>query len=297
MTYENVDVYLKDKTPAANPVSGVVIKLMNQQGTLVFGMAVTDVNGQASFLLASDATYQLRFFKKQVNFSNPKYIFVISAPVAPESNSFDVLCEPFVPPVSSDLRLCVASGFFRRPDGSTAPNVDMHFIAKFDPILLEGDAMLVERVTTRTDKNGYAQLSLVRCAQYDVTIQGFEDYSRTVYVPDQLSVNLPDLLFPVVDRIVFSPPPPFAVPLGDILTVTPTVIASDGRILEGTATADVQWSTSDRDTLGVAVSGATIVFTGIAAGTASVQASRSDTTIVRIPNTPISGVPAQAIIA
>lgn len=294
MSYEPVDIYLLDRTALANPVPGVVVKVLNQQGTLIFGQALTDASGKASFLLPSDAAYQLRFFKQQVNFTNPLFISVQQAPTL---NSFNILCEPFTPPISTDPRLCIASGFFRRPDGSPAANVDIHFIAKFDPVLLDGDAVLVERVIIRTDKTGYAQVSLIRFAQYDTTIEGFEDCNRIINVPDLATVNLPDLLFPTVAQITFSPAPPFNVPLNDILLVTPTVVTSDGRVLDGTATGDVNWSSSDLNTLGIAVGPTQITLIGVAAGSANLQATRGDQTIVKIPDSGITGVPAPAVVA
>lgn len=294
MTFENVDLFISDKTALATPIAGVIVKVMNQSGAYTFSFAQSDLVGKVSLLLPSDQTYQLRFFKQHVSFSNPIYITVEQAPIA---NTFDIHGEPFEAPVSSDPRLCVASGFFRRPDGSPAPNVDMQFIAKFDPVLLEGDAVLVERVTIRTDSKGYAQVSLIRCAQYDVTIQGFEDSNRIVNVPEQASVNLPDLLFPVVSQILFDPPPPFAISSGQEITVTPTVVTTDGRILEGTAVADVFWSSSDINILGLTVAATTLNLRGSDVGLAAIQAVRSDTSIIRIPNTPIVGVPATIIVS
>jgi len=296
VSYENVDVFFKEKNPPQAALVGVIIKVMNQAGTLIYGLGTSDADGKASFLLPH-GIYQLRFFKQQVVFSNPQFIEVLEAPVAPLSNQFDVLGESFVPPISTDVRLCVASGFFRRPDGSPAPNVDIHFITKFDPILLDGSALLTERVTIRTDDKGFAQVSLIRFAQYDVTIEGFEDWTRTITVPDLLQTNLPDLLFPVVARVTFDPPPPFTVPLNGALNVTPIVVTSDGRILEGTALGDVNWKLSSNDAAGLGANQTQLVITGATAGSTTLLAERADTTIIRIPATPILGVPATVNVA
>jgi hypothetical protein len=296
VSYEPVDIYFKEKGSPSTSLSGVVVRVMNQAGTLLYGQGTSDLDGKASFLLPN-GTYQLRFFKRQVNFSNPQFVEVLEAPVAPQTNSFDVFGESFVPPISTDLRLCVASGFFRRPDGSAAANHDIHFITRFNPLLLEGAAMLTERVSVRTDTKGYVQISLVRCAQYDVTIEGFEDYTRTIEVPDKLQTNLPDLLFPVVASISFDPPPPFHVPVNGLLTVTPTVTTSDGRILEGTALGDVLWKLADYNTAGLGVSATQLILTaGAPAGSTQLLAERADQTIIRIPNTPILGVPASVVV-
>ena len=295
MSYEAVDIFVKEKTPPQDPISGVVVKVFSENGSLVYGQATTDADGKASFLLPN-ATYQLRFYKQQVSFAQPKLITVLEAPVAPQTNSFDVLGESFVPPVSTDPRLCVASGIFKKPNGAPAPNVDMHFITKFDPVLLDGAAVLTERMSTRTDANGYAQISLIRFAQYDVTIEGIEDYLRMISVPDKPSTNLPDLLFPVVAQITFSPEGPYALAVNDEITITPTVITSDGRVLDGTALEDVSWRVGDVDVAALSATATTLVLRGVGAGTTTLIAERSDTTIIRIPDTPIVGVPVDITI-
>lgn len=296
MSYEPVDVYCMERNAPSRPLESVVVRVMNEEGTLLYSQGTSDSNGRASFLLPH-GVYQLRFFKRQVNFSNPQFIKVLELPIAPQTNSFNIYGESFVPPISTDLRLCMASGFFRRPDGSAAANHDIHFISKFNPLLLEGAAMLTERVSVRTDTKGYVQLSLVRCAQYDVTIEGFDDYVRTINVPDRLQTNLPDLLFPVVDTIQFYPPPPFNIPRNGVLHVTPLVASSDGRILEGTATSDVLWRLADYTVAGLGIGPLQLVLTaGALAGSTQLIAERADQTIIRIPNTPIRGIPASVVV-
>lgn len=293
MAYESVDIFVIEKSPPQVAVPGVVVKVLSENGTLVYGQATTDDEGKASFLLP-DAVYQLRFFKAHVNFSQPQLITVLPSP---ETNSFDVEAESFVAPISTDPRLCVASGFFRRPDGSAAPSVDIHFIGKFKPLLLEGAALMKERVSTRTDSKGYAQISLIRFAEYDVTVEGLDDYVRVISVPDKSGTNLPDLLFPVVETITFSPAPPFAVPVNGSLDVIPTVVASDGRILDGTALEDVSWTSSDLTKFSVGFDGTKLTLVGSAIGAATLIATRSDDSIIRIPDTPITGVPADVVVS
>lgn len=287
MTFEAVDVYLKDTTSLHDPIVGATAKIMSQDGVTFFTLATSDSDGKISLLLESGFTYQLRFFKHQVIFPNPQYIDVLED----GDNVFDVSAEIFTIPVSTDARLCVASGTFRRPDGSPHAYVDIHFIPQFDPIILEGSALLAEKIAIRTDKNGYAQVTLIRYAKYDVTIQGFEDSILAVEVANLPNVNLPDLLFPVVESIIFDPEGPYVLAVDEILEVTPTVVTSDGRVLEGTATADVNWKSSDTSILAVTTTRDTIKFRGVTSGAANLECTRSDNTIIRIPNTPIDGVP------
>jgi hypothetical protein len=292
MVAENVDVVVKDTTLSADPIQGALLRVYNQAGTVFFTQAITDADGAAALLL-EPGTYQIRFYKQHVGFKNPLYITVLAAPVAPDSNIFDTTADILTPPTPTDVRLCTAYGFFRKPDGSPAPNVDVHFIAKFKPILLEGDAVLTPQLTARTDARGYLQINLIRFGKYDVTVQGIDDEQRCITIPNTPNVNLPDLLLPVVDRVTFDPPGPYALAVGEDLQVTPTIIASDGNEV---GDGDVQWSSSDTNVLAVLPAGGVLTLRGIGAGTANIQAVRADQSIVRIPDTPIEGVPLAAVV-
>lgn len=294
MSLESVDVYIKDSLHG-DPIPGVIVRVYSSDGATFYTQVTTDAFGLAAFLLDSDnSPYQLRFYKLHVSLPNPKYITVLSAPVAPQTNVFDVVADLVAPPTATDPRLCTAYGFFRRPDGTPAANVDVHFIAKFKPLLLDGDAVVTERTTAKTDAKGYLQVNLIRCGQYDVTVQGIEDEQRVIAVPDAPNVSLPALLFPVVDRIDFSPVGPWAVAVGQEIQVTPTVYASDGNQVDS---FDVIWSSSDPSVLAVLPSGGVLTLRGVATGSASVLATRADQSIVRIPDTPIVGVPVAVTVA
>jgi hypothetical protein len=288
MSYRNVDFNVTDSTPALNPIAGVVLRVYSVDGTTFYTETLTDAQGHGGFLLDDSVPYQLRLYKFQVSFTNP-ILFTIAAP--PEVNVFDLQGTIFVPPTAMDARLCRASGFFRRGNGARAKNVDVHFIPKFKPLLLEGAAVLTERDVIRTDEQGYAQIDLIRCGQYDVTIQGMEDMSRSISVPDAPSVSLPDLLFPVVSQIAFTPAGPYTVHVGTDLDITPTIIASDGEVLPGTAPGAVVWGTDDPSVAALLDNGTNLTLRAFKTGTTNLTAVRFDKTIVRYPDLGISGVP------
>jgi uncharacterized protein YjdB len=287
MSFEPVDFYVADKTPLASPVESVLIKVYDAAGSIFFTQATTDADGHAGFLLETQQ-YSARFYKAHVEFTQPQLFEVLAAP---ETNSFNVSADVLVPPIATDPRLCRASGFFRELTGGPKRFLDIHFIARFAPILLEGDAIFTERVAIRTDEQGYAVIDLIRGACYDAYIEGLEDTPRYIAVPDSASVNLPDLLLPVVASITLDPPGPYDLTVGQELIVTPTVVTSDGRPLTGAAVEDVQWTSSDDQVAAVFPSSTTLTLRGIAAGTADIQAVRLNQTIIRIPNTPIEGQP------
>jgi hypothetical protein len=293
MSFEPVDVYLQD--PNRNAVEGVFVKVYDSTGTRCFGMATTDANGHVGFLLET-MEYTLRFYQFSTSFQQPQHIVVLESPAV---NAFNIRCTPFVAPYSNDPRLCTASGFFRSITGAPNAYLDMHFINRFTPILLEGSGVFSERVHTRTDEDGYVQLDLIRCAEYCVVIEGMEDKPRKIMVPDQSSVNLPDLILPVAESVTFAEGvPPFTVQVGvgNELTLTPSLLASSGLPLQ-CINLDVNWQSSDPAVLGVSiVGGKTVQLRGLSPGSAQVLLTRNDQSIIRIPNTPITGQPVDVAV-
>jgi hypothetical protein len=291
MSYESVSVYVVDDTPLKKPIEGVLVRVYNATNTAFHTQQATDADGHAGFTLFT-GTYNLRFFKFGVQVRQPQIIEVTVPPYGtPLVNSFEVAATVFLHPVANDPRLCRASGFFRDVTGAPEPWVDIHIIGNFNPILLEGSAVLNERRALRTDKDGFACVDLIRCATYMVTIQGLEDTQRCIAVPDAPSVNLPDLLFPVVQAVSFDSPGPYTMKKGASITLKPTVIGTNGVPLVGTASKDVLWTSSDDSIFVLDVGADTLTLAGKKVGVAELRASRRDTSIIRIPNTPIEGVP------
>jgi hypothetical protein len=285
MSYENVDITVVDTTPLASPIVGVTIRVLSEDGKLIYGQLTTDALGKASVILPV-GVYQVRPYKFGVTFSAS----LLDVQAHPVVNNFSITGEVFVYPSSKDTRLCVASGIFRTPTGGVARGVDIHFIAKWSPIMLDGSPIMPERVLVRTDNNGYVEVSLIRFGQYDATIEGMEDYQRVVSVPDYPAVPIGDLLFPVVAAITFDEAAPHSVVVGASISLTPHVYCSD---LNETPTimTDVIWTSSDSNGLIVEQLPDSITLRGLIAGTYELRAVRKDESIVRIPNTPISGVP------
>jgi len=292
VSYSPVNIELKARGPLATPLAGVVVKVLDLPGKFVLGQVTSDDAGVAALLLPAPASYQVRFYKFGVSFPGALRIDVKEYP---EINDFSVLGEPYVYPTSLDPRLCIASGVFRNPSGGVAAGIDMHFIGKFDPILLDGSPVLPERVIARTDLKGYVEVPLIRFAKYDVTLQGMEDYQREISVPDAGSVPIGDLLFPVVESVVFDPADVFTVAIGDDVLLHPHVFASDLRELDS-AVSDLLWSTSDSTGLGLDPQPGGVVIHGFRAGTYTLTAVRKDPSIVRLPNTPVQGVPVQVVV-
>lgn len=296
MSIESVNIFVQNDNPARDGVPGVVVRVFDATGTHFITQATTDGDGEASLSLVAPSSYQVRFFKEQFSIPQPQQVNTLPAPAA---NDFNAVGHVYSPPEAVHPRMCRCSGFFKKPDNSPAVGHDVQVIAKFDPILFEGMAMLTERLRQRTDHRGYAQFDLVRFGEYDVTVEGMEDCVRRITVPDAPSVNLPDLLFPVVTEIDFDIEGPYSIGEGVLndFVITPTVRTSDGRVLPGTAIVDVRWGSSDPNVLAVLPSATTITLRGLRAGTAQLTAIRADTSIIRIPNPPIDGVPVEVTVS
>lgn len=291
MPYENVDFYVKDTTPAKNPVPGVVIKVMSPNGVVVYGQQTTDAGGKASFLLPSEnPQYQARFFKFGTTFRQPQLFSVLEAPVPPLSNIFDAEATTLTPPTSNDNRLCVAYGYFRDVTGAPQANVEIHFIAKFQPVWLEGAAVVKERVIVRTDDKGYVQLNLIRNGQYDCTVQGEEDVLRQIDVPDLPNVNIADLIFPVIERVTTVPPAPLTMAKGSEVELELHIMASDGNDL-GTARGEVYIRSTDPNKVTFFLTPTGLRLQALEEGTASITFERADKSIVRIPDPGVLGQP------
>lgn len=284
MSLQAVDFFVKTTAGPGLPLSGVFCKVLSRDGLTSYTTAVSDSSGKIALLL-EEGDYQIRFFKQHYS------IAALQFDVRPGLNQFDVSARAPSTPSTTDPRLCVAYGYFRTADGGKAAGVDVHFIAKFRPLLLDGDAVLSERVIGRTDANGFMQLNLIRNGQYDVLIEGMSNITRTIYVPDEGSVNLPDLLFPVVSSVSFTPAGPYAMSLEDELVLVPTVRVSDGRVLPGVGYDDVAWASSDSSVVALSVSASTLVLRAVSPGTAQINLTKFDTSIVRYPDPGVEGVP------
>lgn len=288
MSFENVTLLVTNDDPLNTPVSGVVVRLFDSTGTSFQTQAMTGNDGVANFTLLAPLTYQVRFFKEKFSIQQPSSFSVMEAPTP---NNFVKRGHVYAPPEAVHPRLCRCSGFFKNLDNSPARQHAVHVVSVFDPILFEGNSMLTETLLQRSDDTGYVQFDLVRFGQYEVTVEGFEDSQRVITIPDAPAANLPDLMFSVVDHVEFSPPGPWTVAVGERLLITPTVWTSDGRVLPGIAPDDVQWATTDSHVALVCYAGTQLELRGGQAGSVNLTAVRKDTSIVRIPNPPIGGVP------
>ena len=314
MADETVKVYVVDQN--SDPLVGVLVRFFDSTGatfitqdytTLVSGEAVAEVTLPGG---TTPVVYTIRMSLTGVAFDgslgnqgkSPQTISVYSPASGSPSgtNNFQVMGETFDQPAATDPRLCRCSGFFKDITGRALVNLEMKLVNEFAPAVVEGYGVMGEGVDIQTDNDGYVVVDLYRYGKYLAWVQGVQapdgntegaiGFPRYMQIPNASYANLPDLLFPVVNEIVFTPAT-ITLAVGETVQLTTVVTASDGRTLVGTAVEDVTYSSEDTAVAGVSADIANVNVVGITAGTTNLLAVRKDSTIVKIPNTGIIGQP------
>ena len=163
-------------------------------------------------------------------------------------------------------------------------------------MIVDGDAVLQGgEIIARSDDDGYMEIDLYRTGHYAFIIQGFETDYRAVVVPDAPSVNIVDLLFPVITSIVFDPSPAL-IAVDEVLDVMVTVLSSDGQTVD-IADEDLLFTSSDRAVVSCQVVDSKLRIVGIAAGSAEISAERADSSIVVIPDEPTTYEPLSVTVS
>lgn len=280
---------LQDKNTTLSPCAFKVVSTDNS----VAGVFQTGEDGTASFLLPV-GVYEVRAFHFGTDFGSPRTIALLEE--APEAagtpvNTYFLYGARFRPTDSLDPAICVAHGFFRTAGGLPAKNLDMQFTGKFTPMLVDGAAILPDKVVTKTNEKGWAFVPLLRGGIYHAVIEGAEDTVRTVYVPDARSWSLPDLLYPRIDRVVFTPSiGAVSMRVGEQMTTGVEVYATDGRKLAN-VTDDAHWRVSDSSVLSMEVLTDRVVFRALKVGVAVVSVLRTDRSVPSLPAAEVGNTP------
>ncbi len=297
MAIELVDIVFLDSMLPNPPVAGVLVHVYDAAGAVLITTGTTDVLGHVTFLLPGTAAptptrYQLRTFKAGTSISQPKYIDVFSPAAGSPTgtNNFQINVNVFVHPPSPDPGLCRLSGYIRDPAGRYRRGVDIHFIHRFNPLIVGEELVLGERVVHRTDANGYFQVDLWRKGCYRAIIQSHENAGRDIYVPDAAAANVNYVLFPRVYSVTYNPVPPFSLAVGQELVVLVETTLTSGYVIQGTAPEDVLYSLPVGDiTASLQVLNDRILIRGATPGTTSIALARVDQSLAYDPNDPIIG--------
>lgn len=313
MALETVRVYAVDEVGDA--LSGVLVRAYDDLGALVTQNTTALVGVEAYCELALDGNnppeeYTIRLSKTGVAFDGtlgddsktPQSISVYSpealAPVT-GTNNFQVQGQTFTLSAATDPRLCRCSGFFVDASGRPLENLDIHFIpvcynedqSDFFPLIVDGYAVMGDKILTRTDEDGYLEVDLFRTAEVSALVQGLEHSRRIIKVPDSASVSLINLLFPVVTEVTFGTNP-VTIAVDAYVDIVLTILSSDGQTLDATD-LDVTFTSSDTGVATVQLQTDTglLRVMGVASGATTITAARADDTIVTLPEEPVTYTP------
>jgi hypothetical protein len=300
MAIETVDILVESDDIVPVPIDGVVVRVYDAAGAVFVTEGTTGApaaTGHVEFSLPGTAAptpteYQLRFYYLGASITSPQQIEVYSPPAGSPTgtNNFKAIATLLTDPVAVDPLLCRVSGYIRDASGRPKHGLDIHFIPEFNPLVAGDQGVLGERVAVRTDAQGYIELDLFRNGIYDATVESMENIQRQVCVPDRSSVNINHLLFPVVVKVEYSPAAPFALAVDGELILTPTITASDFRVLQGAGLDDVLYEMADSSIASVSVVDSDrISIRGLAAGATTLDVSRIDTSVVYVPDPGIDG--------
>lgn len=297
MALETVEIHVVTDDLVPLDLEDVVVRVYDSTGTTLETSGTTDADGLVEFTLDGDVDpgvrYQLRFGISGGSIVSPKLIDVWS-PAADSptgTNNFEVEAHVFSLPEAINPRLCRVSGYVRSPSGRPRKGLDIHVIQTYNPLVVDNQLILGERVAVRTDDQGYVEFDLWRTGHFDVLAEGMEESTRAVVVPDRASIGLSDLLFPYPKTVSFDPAGPWTMGVGDTLELIPVITASNYQVLVGPANEDVEYTSSDTTVMTVGVTEEHVVLKALAAGSANLEVRRKDSTIIYVPDPSISGQP------
>ena len=202
---------------------------------------------------------------------------------------FDVLIDAYATSVPVDDHLCRCDGYFVDSFGRPVPDVSITFREDVLPQLLYyagsglSSAVVPNTLTVRTDKRGYATADLLRNYRYCVLMSGYENISRVIFVPDLQHSNLPDVLFPYVDRVEYkrdsttlSPTnaPTVTLAAAEQLDLSTSIIFRSGFVVPGTG--DCVFTSSDDTVVTCSLTDTGLSLQAVGPGTATVQVTRSE---------------------
>ena len=296
MALETVKIRVVTDDLAEDSVDNVNVRVFDATGTTLqtFGTTGAVTQGEVDFTLLGATVpveYQLRFYMQGVGFTSPQLIQVYSpASFSPTgTNIFQVRATIADLPQASNPYLCRISGVVRDGNGAPKPGNDLHFIPMFRPSSIGGDLVVGERVTIRSNREGYVEFDLYRKGCYNLMLEGHDHMPLYVMVPDRASIRLSDLILPVVASVEWDPPGPWTIAEGGTLEVRPTATASNYQELTGIGLSDIVYSSEDSAIVSVSVGADSLTLRGISPGATFIKATPKPGQTAHEPEAVVSG--------
>lgn len=298
-----VRVKLQDDTLASNPVAGVNVQFYDAATETFVTSGTTDPLGIVDVLIPGAAypvgvDYHVRAYKPGCSFGGPKTIKVYEpAQPSPDNNEFlfgDV--NIYEVENSPTPGLCRASGFLVQSDGKYLKGIRLIFRGWppetprifYDSLVIQPGEVPHE-IEAASEDNGFYRVDLMRGAKYSVVLPGWDEYFRTVLVPDRAGVNLADLLFPIPMVITYDNPGPIITPVSTPVTIQASVQFSDYNTYPDFSKY-VNFASDNPAVFGIGFAPeGKITITGAAPGIANLKAIRSELTFRTVPTRALVG--------
>ena len=194
--------------PNGDPVANVRVSLHQSDGTFISAQT-SGVDGRAFLGNLAEATYEVRVTPTAPGHVVASAIQTITV-VDVVDQAFDVLISTISLDTATDDHFCRCSGYFIDTYGSPINDLSLHIAPSDVPVLSlyagtdTTKAVISGSLLVKTDSDGFASVDLVRGYEYCVYMEGYENIHRYFLVPDLPASSLPDVLFPVIDRVEYT---------------------------------------------------------------------------------------------
>jgi hypothetical protein len=305
-----IELYVSARTTAfgggGDPVAGVFCALFDSGG-LPVSNDTSDAAGLAYLGVVAAGTYEIRLTAPAGAVLSSASRLALTVAVADTGDlAVDAILDLSTITAPSNPRICRCAGLFTDPAGQPFEGAVLTFTEKALPQLVHNTgtdvmtAILPRIITCVTDSTGYGTVDLLRGAEYAVMVGSMANTTLDIVIPDTATAPLPDVLFPLVDRVEYIPlagvltpvsAPTLALAIGGTATIPLETVYRSGYRVAGLSRITLTVADDTIITIELTSDG-DLLITGVAAGVETVEVERDDETAGTsvLPATPVRGV-------
>tara|TARA_B100000131_G_scaffold221323_1_gene212916 strand:+ start:93260 stop:94225 length:966 start_codon:yes stop_codon:yes gene_type:complete len=292
------EVYVKCRTallPAGDPVGDVYVSLHHLNDYAPLASGTTDAEGSVFLGDRAPGPYEIHIttnLRTRIVDGGLQKITVVNEDLNADGNNdpniFDVLIDTTELPQATDAAFCRCSGNFLDAYGKAVDELTIRFSEGPEelPNLVyyqnqnTAHAVIPSQRVIRTDENGFASIDLMRGEQYTVYMEGYENISRTIIVPDAASAPLPDVIFQYPESIEYKRDgvllnlntPTITLNIGQEATLELATIFRSGLRLDGIV--DIKLSIPEQDIISGSQADNSLVITALSQGSVTLEVTR-----------------------
>lgn len=275
------------------PVDDVFISVHNSGGGPALASGTTGAGpnqaGSVSLGILAEGTYEVHVtpaLPAKVSGDNLQEIEVSGEDI----NVFDIMVDTSNLPTSTDNHFCRCSGTFIDIYGKPVSELRLHFSEASAPQLVyysgsgTSVGVIPKSQLISTDSSGYASVDLLKGHEYSVYMEGYENISRVITVPELAASPLPDVIFPIIGSVEYTHPedgllnvasPSFTMTVGDTVKLSAESVHRSGVRVEGLVSVSLDLDSDSEGIVEFALSGGDLEITALVAGAASFTSSRN----------------------